>query len=64
MYLIFYTIALVSTAKRLHIKTVFLHPKSSFKTRIVEEETETLLVDPEKYEPPAVGLVEKLVPKC
>lgn len=64
MYLIFYTVALVSTAKRLHVKTVFLHPKSSFKIRIVKEETELLLVNPGKYQPPAVGLVEKLVPKC
>lgn len=64
MYPIICTVPLLSIAKRLYSKTFFLHPKSSFKTHIVKEETEPLLVDPEKYEPPALGLVEKLVPKC
>lgn len=59
-----YSTLVVSTAKRLPIKNIFLHNKTSFKTRIVKEETETLLVDPEKYKPPVLGLMEKLVPKC
>jgi hypothetical protein len=44
MYQIICTVALVSIGKRLRIKTFFLHPKSSSKTRIVKEETEPLLV--------------------